>query len=71
MSDYGDQIHCENLDCVGQLEICQVGYLLTHPHIVYDIVCKQSIHERVNGWTGKQSNKPKAIFPFKSFKLGK
>ena len=33
MSRYGDQTNCENLDCVGQLEIGQVGYLLNHPHI--------------------------------------
>ena len=31
MSEHGDQTHCENLDCVGQLEIAQAGYLLKHP----------------------------------------
>ena len=31
VSKYGDQTHCENLDCVGQLEIGQAGYLLNHP----------------------------------------
>ena len=33
MSKYGDQTHCENLDCVSQLEIGQAGYLLNHPCI--------------------------------------
>ena len=33
MSYYGDQTHCENLDCVGQLEIGQASYLLNHPHM--------------------------------------
>ena len=33
MSTYGDQTHCENLDCIGRLEISQTGYLLTHPRI--------------------------------------
>ena len=28
-----DQTHFENLDCVGQLEICQAGYLWNFPHI--------------------------------------
>ena len=32
MSKYGDQTHYENLDCVGQLEIVQAGYLLNHPY---------------------------------------
>ena len=31
MSKYGDQTYCENLDCVGQLEIGQAGYLSNHP----------------------------------------
>ena len=31
MSKYGDQTYCENLDCVGQLQIGQAGYLLNHP----------------------------------------
>ena len=31
MSKYGDQTHCENLDCVGQLKVGQAGYLLKHP----------------------------------------
>ena len=31
MSKYDDQTHCENRDCVGQLEIGQAGHLLNHP----------------------------------------
>ena len=31
MSKYSDQTHPGNLDCVGQLEIGQAGYLLNHP----------------------------------------
>ena len=31
MSKYGDQTHCENLDCVSQSEIGQAGYLLNPP----------------------------------------
>ena len=31
MSKYGDQTHCKNIDCVGQLELGQAGYLLNHP----------------------------------------
>ena len=27
--------HTENLDCIGQLEIGQAGYLLTHPCTTY------------------------------------
>ena len=37
MSYYGDQTHCENHDCVGQLEIDQTGYLLTHPRTYVSI----------------------------------
>ena len=33
MSKYGDHTHCENFDCVGQLEIGQAGYLLNHRRI--------------------------------------
>ena len=33
MSNYDDQTHCENLDCVGQLEIDKAGYLLNHPRM--------------------------------------
>ena len=33
MYNYGDQTHCESLDCIGQLEIGQAGYLLTHTRI--------------------------------------
>ena len=35
MSKYGDQMHCENPDCVSQLEIGQAGYLLNHPRITW------------------------------------
>ena len=28
INKYGDRTHCENLDCVRQLEIGQAGYLL-------------------------------------------
>ena len=31
MSEYGDQTHCENLDCVSQLEIGQASFLLNRP----------------------------------------
>ena len=33
MYKYDDQTHCENLDCVGQSEIGQAGYLLNHPRM--------------------------------------
>ena len=33
MSKYGDQTHCENLDCVDHLEKIKAGYLLNHPCI--------------------------------------
>ena len=35
MSKYDDQTHCENLDCVDQLEISQAGYQLNNPHTKY------------------------------------
>ena len=35
MSKNGDQTHCKNLDCVGQLEIGQDGYLLNHHRHVF------------------------------------
>ena len=35
MSKNGDQSHCKNLDCVGQLEIGQDGNLLNHPRHVF------------------------------------
>ena len=31
MSKYGDQTHCDNFDCVGQVEVGQAGYLVNHP----------------------------------------
>ena len=31
MSYNGDETHCVNLDCIGQLEIGQADYLLNHP----------------------------------------
>ena len=34
MSNYGDQMHCENVDYVFQLEIGQAAYLLTPPRII-------------------------------------
>ena len=30
LSKYADHTHCENLNCVGGLEIGQAGYLLNH-----------------------------------------
>ena len=42
MSKYGDQPHCENLDCDSQLEIGQAGYLLNHPRIL-ETFCKQCV----------------------------
>ena len=32
ISYYDNQIYCENLDSVSQLEIGQAGYLFTQPH---------------------------------------
>ena len=37
MSNYGYQTHCENLDCVGQLEIGKVSYLLNNPRTIHNI----------------------------------
>ena len=38
MSKNCDQKHCENHDCVGQLEIGQAGCLLNDPCIVCDLL---------------------------------
>ena len=41
---YGDQARFENLDCVDQLELGQVGYLLNHPRsIVFIMDRKQTV----------------------------
>ena len=31
LSKFDEQLNCENLDCVGRVEIGQAGYLLNHP----------------------------------------
>ena len=41
---YGDQTHCENLDCVSQLEIGQADYLLTR-HRMYVIVEQRRLQD--------------------------
>ena len=50
MSKYGDQTHCENLDCVSRLEIDQTGYLLNHPRSLrpgrLDSICPVSVQSR-------------------------